>query len=283
MGYKVNITAEAISFDLLERTRSTFVNGSINRAYAIIGLFSASSRYGYQLVNERNKVCTNRFVILKNETIELYDGIKFLTESINPYVITETFFLGIHDSFEPKGKTVLDIGAGFGDTPLYYAKRGARVIAVEPVNFLWLEKNIALNTGLSGSITTLRIAAGRDGEIEMYVNENLSFDGNAMSNRKEGKKIKVQSKSIKKIIRDLGLTNIDFLKSDCKGCESEFDVDDFKLIKERVEIECVQDPRKIIDVLQKADFKVLMHHYDPTNKQPFTRGGTIVGEKLSNH
>jgi FkbM family methyltransferase len=50
---------------------------------------------------------------------------------------------------------VLDVGAFVGDTALYYARRGAFVMVVEPVpgNFELMLRNLELNPDLSERAT----------------------------------------------------------------------------------------------------------------------------------
>jgi len=72
----------------------------------------------------------------------------------------------------------LDISAAFGDTSLHFASEGAKVIAVEPVNFNHLVSNIELNPNLSNKIIPLKVAAGKTGILEVPVQQEFDFDGN---------------------------------------------------------------------------------------------------------
>ena len=60
------------------------------------------------------------------------DGI--LMELFDVYNAIETWVYDIHFlAFDMNKWFILDIGAYIGDTALYYAKRGAFVVAVEPL------------------------------------------------------------------------------------------------------------------------------------------------------
>ena len=65
---------------------------------------------------------------------------------------------------------VLDVGAFVGDTALYYARRGAFVVAVEPVpgNFELMLRNLELNPDLKSGILPINAAVGgEDGFVEL--------------------------------------------------------------------------------------------------------------------
>ena len=61
---------------------------------------------------------------------------------INGFVaLGEIFRDGIYD-IDVKGRTVVDVGAGIGDSPVYFALNGARKVYAFDVNTTYLEKNI---------------------------------------------------------------------------------------------------------------------------------------------
>ena len=58
-------------------------------------------------------------------------GVRFDLPSVDPTVLAETFVYDVHFiGFDLRGTTVLDIGANVGDTALYYASKGAKVVAL---------------------------------------------------------------------------------------------------------------------------------------------------------
>jgi len=103
--------------------------------------------------------------------IQTNKGLKFYLESIDPLVFIETFVLKIHNidfikSLE--GKIVVDVGANFGDTALFFASLGAKVYAFEPLktNYSAMLKNIKLNEHLSDNIIPINAAIGTDIDSE---------------------------------------------------------------------------------------------------------------------
>ncbi|MEL9997919.1 MAG: hypothetical protein QXH99_05440 [Sulfolobales archaeon] len=65
--------------------------------------------------------------------LKMTDGVLLLLESYDPTVLAETWLYEIHFlGFDLSDWLVIDIGAYVGDTALYYARRGAFVVAVEP-------------------------------------------------------------------------------------------------------------------------------------------------------
>lgn len=277
LGVKTIISKEKIIFEVADSKINFKKPDDIFSIYAIIELFHQSRRYGYDIFPNLEQHSLRKYFKFSHNVLETYSGIKFHLESVDPYVLTETFILKIHDNFPIAGKTVLDIGAAFGDTSLHFASEGAMVIAVEPVNFNHLVSNIELNPNLSNKIIPLKVAAGKTGILEIPVQQEFDFDGNAGIERKGTVHMQIPSKSLTEIIKEAGLESVDILKSDCKGCENEFTIADFGLIKNSVEIECSSNISTIVTKLQKAGFQVSLRHYDPTNVKPLNVGGTIIG------
>jgi len=93
-------------------------------------------------------------------------------------IIIETWLYDIHYlGFNLNNWFILDIGAFVGDTALYYAKRGAFVVAIEPLlsNYEIMVKNLELNPELKSRIIPINAAiANEDGFIEFK--HNTTFD-----------------------------------------------------------------------------------------------------------
>jgi len=100
--------------------------------------------------------------------IENREGIKFFMQFIQTNnTITETFIRGLHhinSKIDFKDKIVIDVGSECGDTPLYFASKGATVYAFEPIkeHFEAMLKNLSLNEKLSKSIIPINAAIGKD-------------------------------------------------------------------------------------------------------------------------
>lgn len=110
--------------------------------------------------------------------------------------LREIFTQGIYniEGFTPaKGQVVLDVGANYGDSSIWWAKKfGAKVVAFEPLNdvFIELEKNIELNCAdviaynvaigngeeISGNSQGRMFSAGGDLKIKTKRLDDYSFD-----------------------------------------------------------------------------------------------------------
>jgi hypothetical protein len=112
--------------------------------------------------------------------LRMPDGILLTIDSFDP-VIAETWLYDIHFlGFNLSDWFVLDIGAFVGDTALYYARRGAFVVAVEPLpsNYETMLRNLELNPELKPRIIPINAAiSGEDGFVEFRY--NATIDGGA--------------------------------------------------------------------------------------------------------
>jgi hypothetical protein len=99
------------------------------------------------------------------------DGCLLALDSLDLIILAETWLHEIHYlGFDLSDWFVLDVGAFVGDTALYYAKRGAFVVAVEPLpnNYEMLLKNLDLNPALKPRIVPINVAiAGEDGFMDV--------------------------------------------------------------------------------------------------------------------
>ena len=117
--------------------------------------------------------------------------VRFYLDLIDPWTLTETYTLGIHQFARFEGTTVLDVGAEFGDSSLFFAAQGARVIAVEPVatNFDALQRNIALNEGIGPRVGPVHAAIGPTGRQKMYRGFRPSSKGMPRRSRPRGRSV----------------------------------------------------------------------------------------------
>jgi FkbM family methyltransferase len=162
--------------------------------------------------------------------LRMPDGILLTVDSFDPLVIAETWLYNIHFlGFDLNDWFVLDIGAFVGDTALYYARRGAFVVAVEPLpsNYETMLRNLELNPELKPRIFPVNAAvSGVDGFVEFRY--NAAIDGSASTHGIGRFIAKVRSIRLSTLIRELENGRIDMsrfkvrvLKVDCKGCEYE--------------------------------------------------------------
>jgi len=102
-----------------------------------------------------------------NGLLRMPDGTLLTLEPHGVGMLYETWLYDIHFlGFDLDKWFVLDIGAYIGDTALYYARRGAFVVAVEPLpsNYDVMLRNIELNPDLKSRIMPMNIAvSGEDG------------------------------------------------------------------------------------------------------------------------
>jgi len=202
------------------------------------------------------------------------DGIKLLAE--DPYLgeygetefvtIYQTYILGAN-SMDPvmNGWLVIDIGSFIGDTALYYAKRGAFVIAVEPVSSHYnvLIENIKLNPELKDRIIPVNVAiSDHDGFIDLAI-EGIAHGG-ASQYQDFLNKMRVKAFTLKSLLKYIeevhGIRidrfNVRAIKFDCEGCEYDVINNEIDIISHLFDfllIEChgYLRNRTIFDIMNK--------------------------------
>ncbi|HIH50326.1 MAG: FkbM family methyltransferase [Candidatus Micrarchaeaceae archaeon] len=123
-----------------------------------------------------------------------------------------------HADLDVKGRDVVDIGAYIGDTPIYFALKGARhVYAFEPYPYSYdmARRNVSANY-LNRKVTMINAGCGsKKGSITIKSDEG-NLAGSAMRKSESGKRIRILPLST--IVADYKLDNA-ALKIDCEGCE----------------------------------------------------------------
>jgi FkbM family methyltransferase len=123
---------------------------------------------------------------------------------------------------------VVDVGAHIGRYALVAARKASLVVAVEPnpSNFSILQENVALN-GFDNVISLPFAVSDKKGRSGLFV----SLDGDTAISSLEpkwserlnrtsgGKPLDVQCETLDRIVSDLNLTVIDWLKIDVEGHE----------------------------------------------------------------
>lgn len=116
-------------------------------------------------------------------------------------------------------KTIIDLGAHFGDTALYYHALfpNARIIAVEPAPETYAR--LVENTEHILQITALQSAiSDTDGEIELHIMP--SSLGNSLIQRKGTTNVvRVSSIKLATLLKKYELDGVDLLKFDIEGAE----------------------------------------------------------------
>jgi FkbM family methyltransferase len=134
----------------------------------------------------------------------------------------------MYKSLGVKNRVVVDIGAFVGDSPIYFALRGAkRVIAIEPqpVAFKEMLDNIRLNNlenmsvpinvGLAskqGKICIGEIDVSRTTDLTKYVSE-------------------IPEITLSELINKYGVGEDAVLKMDCEGCEYDIILNDYEHVR----------------------------------------------------
>lgn len=164
---------------------------------------------------------------------ELPDNVRLLFNDSYSYFYTvyETWILGIQ-FLGPNIRDwlVIDVGSFIGDTPLYYASRGAYVVALEPIltHFNLMLNNVRLNRQLVGNrILPINAALGGvDGFLDFWATSEIDGEASAYGGEAKGLKVKARSftlTSLLSFLKEEGINIGSFralaLKLDCKGCE----------------------------------------------------------------
>lgn len=135
------------------------------------------------------------------------------------------------DFLKSKGievKTMIDLGANFGEISLYFGKENpsAKILAIEasPDNFKILESNCHFQNFSTKNIILLNEAVGNTkGFVEITKGvsaENIVISSeNKNAVRKEVKTEKVASDTFASFMRRFGFGELDFLKVDIEGSE----------------------------------------------------------------
>ena len=188
-------------------------------------------------------------------------------------------------------KIVVDVGAECGDTPLFFAKMGAKVYAFEPIkeHFDFMLENIDLNPLLKEKIVPINGAIGRDEILTFYQSSdgivgNTSFVKNLHGSNV--KKIEAKGYSLETALKEFNIKNIDFLKMDCKGCEFLLTENALKNV-ESLKIEYTnnfdktQTLNQLLDTLEKSGFEFMTFSHNPMYHQSFQNITNVYGKKNS--
>ena len=117
------------------------------------------------------------------------------------------------------GDVVVDAGACWGDTALYFAARGAQlVLAYEfiPSNICIFKRNVALNPKYSARIELVENAVWEKSRI------GLSFDDRGPASCVDRAGVyphMTQTLSVDDLVKERGLDRVDFIKMDIEGAE----------------------------------------------------------------
>jgi FkbM family methyltransferase len=255
----------------------------------VLQLLTNYYKYGGFVVdrNKSKKIPHKGIALDLNKMIvSTYPEINFFLEYIDPGTFTETFLLDIH-RIEVREKTVIDIGAQAGDTALFFASEGAKkVYAIEPIqtNYSAMIENLRLNPELSDRITPIKAAIGPSGKLLLRYPPSCGLTGIASGfSNEDGLTEEVQSYTLSDLLKKLGISSIDILKMDCKGCEWLLTKEDLERVNQYVKIEWSFGNREkissLFSLLQEMGFKIKIFMHNPEAIAKIDQHGTIIAEK----
>lgn len=192
-------------------------------------------------------------------------------------------FCGSYSFLDVKDSTVIDIGAYVGDSPIYFALKGAkRVIALEPnpLSYKLALENVKINQGVSDVVTILNAGYGKDGTVK--VNQEYISTSMDLKSSEAGESIRIFS--LKTLMSEVKADGRVVLKMDCEGCEYNLlDEDDETLRRfDQIVIEYHYGPERLVRRLESAGFKVKFtephYSYNPWSTNPHMQVGFIYAQ-----
>ena len=224
------------------------------------------------------------------------DGINFFLDSMHPgNTIIETFVQKIHlinSKINWENKTVVDVGAECGDTPLYFASMGANVFAFEAIkkNYDMMLENLKLNSSLSEKIIPINAAIGKDGSLRFFVGNETDKRGSIGASfvyndqNPDFKYENVTGFQLNTARKKYQINHIDLLKMDCKGCEFFLTDEDLKNI-DRIKIEYsvrnkAHTLENLLELLKRNGFNCIIYRNVDTNRQSNLVNANIFASRI---
>lgn len=258
---------------------------------SLLYLLSQGIKDGAIFVDENNNNFINQKnvirIIQSSNIVEVYEGIKYDLENVG--ALTEIYIRRIHEDYSNNmmNKIVVDLGASVGDTPLYFASKGAKVFAVEmsKKNYDAMLKNISLNPTLKNKIIPVHLAFGKDENIEYYTDslDRVVYRGGStfLENKfgKYSQKHSVIGMSLQSFRNKYDLKSIDLLKIDCKGAEFFLKADEIENIKIiKIEYKKILKSHNISDLLKifRNNFNVITYKHTSNDNSSFSNNGNIL-------
>jgi FkbM family methyltransferase len=163
---------------------------------------------------EENNIMIN----IKNLDLTLKAPLSLLAPAISG-MLSKKYYETWYWDVDVKDKVVVDVGAYIGDSALFFASRGARIVyAYEPSKELY---EIAMeNCSKYNNIILHNFGLGCSEKYAFLTGFGIDFSVNELAQSGEKVLLKSFNEELRKIIRKEG--RIDVLKLDCEGCEWEF-------------------------------------------------------------
>ena len=208
--------------------------------------------------------------------IHFYDSFEFLHD-----IVYENFVGGAYDDLDVVNATVVDVGAGVGDTAILFVLRGARrVIALEPYPSLY--RKALVNTRINGvedKIILVNAGLGSfNGEVCAEARDVNGYYLFSPSSRCDAR---VRMYTLRTLIKEFNIEKNSVLKMDCEGCEYETilhaDPEDLKTFKEII-IEYHNGYRELKKLLESLGFDTKIKPMRSVS-QPIEKQGYIVAKR----
>jgi len=180
------------------------------------------------------------------------DGVKF---RFMHNMILETFDLNVYGAVDVNDKIVVDIGSFIGETPIYFALKGARgVIAIEPhpEAFNVMIENIKLDNLQNKIIPINAGLASKQGKI--CIDERIGIEQTWHSFHKLGEcQRSVPAITLKELVAKYNLNDA-VLKMNCEGCEHDIILNSYEDLLKFKEIifEYHGNPAKLLQKLSRG-------------------------------
>lgn len=159
----------------------------------------------------------------KDATIGLRNGLKFKVNSLHNLIQLKEIFLDEeYKCSMTNPDIIIDIGANFGDSSVYYAKNypNSQIYAFEPgkVN-RQLINNLKINE-IRNVVFFSKGIGPKNGNVVFYDNRTSGLSS-IFNIRKGAKKRVVQMITLSSLFKKLKISKCNLLKMDCEGAEYE--------------------------------------------------------------
>jgi FkbM family methyltransferase len=256
----LNKTYEYFFKLLIQILRCEFPIDSVlkNKNHLLLGSFNAVFlvAHSQRIPNIKYDVKMDIVIITSSEFP--YKEIKF-HGGVNNGDIIYGFLGGDYAKLPVRGKTVIDIGANIGDTPIYFTLHGAnRVIGIEPYpkNYELAIKNVLTN---EFSDKIMMILAGCSSKMDQIIidPEYESNIESQLKNSTSGESIPLLT--LEDILKKYNVENGSILKMDCEGCEYDVILHSSDEILKRfshIQIEYHSGYKNLKEKLERCGFKI---------------------------